>query len=171
MLTGITMACKNPEKAAQFIELLVCPEGRDLLTLGIEGIHYTRDGDKINYIEEERLKDGFAANGWAHPLAWGHVTWPLESRYLPQTEPQRERALESVEIATRNQMPNLIPVTTDAEVEYGGVVNEIYNQYYMEMLLGKIDIDTGLAELSKKWREQGGDKILEAVQQAYEQFK
>jgi len=171
MLTGITMACKNPEKAAKFIELLVCPEGRDLLTLGIEGIHYTKDGDKINYIEEERAKDGFAANGWAHPLAWGHVTWPLESRYLPQTEPQRERALESVEIATKNQVPNLIPVTTDAEVEYGGVVNEIYNQYYMDMLLGKINIDTGLAELSKKWREQGGDKILQAVQQAYEQFK
>lgn len=36
---------------------------------------------------------------------------------------------------------------------------------------GKVDIDKGVEELSKKWRAQGGDKILAEVQQIYDSSK
>lgn len=169
LFTAVTTNAKNPEKAALFIEFMLSEEGRELLELGMEGIHFTREGDKIIYNEEERAKDGFAPNGWAHPLAWGSVMWPLTNNYLPQTEPAAERARESVEIASKYIVPNLVNVTAAAETEYGGVVQEIYDQYFMDMMMGKIDIETGVAELSKKWREQGGDKILEEVNQLYQQ--
>ena len=171
MLTSVTSASKTPDKAVAFIEFITSPEGRDLFTLGLEGIHYDRNGDSIVYHEEERVKDHFAPNGWAHPLAWGYVTWPLESFFLPITEPARDRALLSLEVASDSQIQNLIPVTTDAEVEYGKIVQEIYQQYFMDMLLGKIPIDKGITELSSKWRSQGGDKILPEVNTAYKIYK
>ncbi|MGI2298175.1 extracellular solute-binding protein [Paenibacillus sp. GXUN7292] len=173
LFTAVTTKAKDPKKAAQFIEFMLSPEGRELLELGFEGIHYTKDGDKINYNEEERAKDNFASNGWAHPLAWGNVVWPVTRNYLPQTEPQADRAKQSVEIATSNLVPNLVNTTTPEEIEMGGVfgagiLSELANQYYLDMIAGKVDIDKGLAELSKKWREQGGDKVLAAVNAAYE---
>ncbi|RJX38656.1 extracellular solute-binding protein [Paenibacillus pinisoli] len=173
LFTAITTKAKDPEKAAQFLEFMLSPEGRELLELGIEGVHYTKDGDKVNYNEEERAKDNFASNGWSHPLAWGNVVWPLTRNYLPNTEAQADRAKESVEIATSNLVPNLVNVTTPEEIEMGGVfgkgiLSELANQYYFDMISGKVDIDKGLAELSKKWREQGGDKVLAAVNAAYE---
>ncbi|GGD64277.1 extracellular solute-binding protein [Paenibacillus nasutitermitis] len=171
IFTAVTKEAKNPQKAAQFIEFLLSREGKDLLELGIEGIHYTKDGDKINYNEEERKKDGFADNGWAHPLAWGNVTWPIDDDYLPQTEPQRDRAQQSVELATQYFVPNLVPRKTDAEIELGSTVNDIYNQYFLDILSGKVEIDKGLAELSKKWRQQGGDEILKDVNEAYHSSK
>ena len=89
------------------------------------------------------------------------MTWPLASNYLPQTEPQRDRALDSVVVATRNQMPNLVPFFPDSEIEYSGIVTEIYNQYFMDIMLGNVDLDAGISELKAKWRDQGGQKILD----------
>ncbi|KIL41962.1 ABC transporter substrate-binding protein [Gordoniibacillus kamchatkensis] len=168
LFTAITKNAKDKAKAAKFIEFMLSPEGRSLLELGIEGIHYTKQGDKIVYNEAERAKDGFAANGWAHPLAWGNVVWPLTENYLPQTEPQADRAKQSVDIATKNMVPNLLNTTTAEEVELSGVLGELYTQYYLEMITGKRDIDAGIAELSKKWRDQGGNKVLDAVNKAYQ---
>ncbi|TVY11211.1 hypothetical protein [Paenibacillus cremeus] len=90
---------------------------------------------------------------------------------MPQTEVQADRAKESVDIATQNMVPNLIKSTTDEEVELGSVLNELYKQYFVDMMTGKKDIDAGTAELSKKWREQGGSKVLDAVNKAYQAQK
>lgn len=56
MMTCITAACKNPDKAAAFVDFMVSEEGNNLLRLGIEGIHYTKDGDEIVFNEEERAR-------------------------------------------------------------------------------------------------------------------
>ncbi|NOU75753.1 extracellular solute-binding protein [Paenibacillus sp. LMG 31458] len=171
LFTAVTKNAKNPAKAGQFIEFMLSKEGRSLLELGIEGVHYTKQSDKIVYNEEERAKDGFAAKGWSHPLAWGSVVWPLTENYLPQTEPQSDRAKQSVDLATKNMVPNLLNTTTGEEVELGSVLNELYKQYFTEMMTGKRGIDAGIAELSKKWRDQGGSKVLEAVNKAYQAQK
>lgn len=171
LFTAVTTGAKNPKKAAEFIEFMLSKDGRDLLELGIENVHYTKEGDTIKYNEEERAKDSFASNGWAHPLAWGSVAWPLTNNYLPHTEPQIDRAKDSVKIASQYMVPNLLNVTVPSETEFGGVVNGIYLQYFTNMLIGKIDIESGTAELSKKWRDQGGNKILEEVNIALKEKK
>ena len=169
MFTAITIAAEDPRRVAEFLDFFVSPEGFELVTLGIEDVHYRRTASGIEYVEEERAKDSFASNGWAHPIAWGHVRWPLSENYLPETEPARDRAIESVEVATADQMPNLVPYVTDAEIEYGGVVNEIYEELFLAMLVGRTEIDEGIAELTRRWRDQGGDQIMAEVIEAYEQ--
>ena len=171
MMTCITAACKNPDKAAEFINFMVSEEGNNLLRLGIEGIHYTMDGDEIVYNEEERAKDAFSENGWAHALAWGSFYWPLESNYIPETDPNRERALETVEIATECQVKNLINQKTTVEIDKASVVDDVFVQYFTDMLNGKIDIEEGAKQLSEAWRSQGGDEILESVNEVYHASK
>lgn len=143
MMTCITTACKNQEKAAEFVDFMISEEGNNLLRLGIEGIHYTKDGDNIVFNEEERAKDSFASDGWAHALAWGSFYWPLESEYIPVSDPNREKALETVEIASACQVPNLIKQKTPMEIESLSALNDIYIQYFSDMLQGKISIEEG----------------------------
>lgn len=167
MLTCITAACKNPAKAAEFMNFMVSEEGNELLRLGIEGIHYTKNGDEIVFNEEERAKDAFSPDGWAHALAWGSFYWPLESNYIPDTDPNRERAQETVTIATDSQVKNLINQKTAVEIEKASVVDDIFVQYFNDMLQGKIGIEEGAKKLSEEWRAQGGEEILEAVNEYY----
>lgn len=168
--TGITAGSKNPEKAAEFLEFLV-DDGRDLLTLGIEGVHYTKSGDTITYIEEERQKDNFASGGWAHPLAWGHVWWPLQAMYLPQTEPNREDALYSVEVASRNMNENLIDFVPDSEVDLGARLDDIYNEHFINILLGRTELTLGYAEMVDRWYAQGGEQVIAEAQELYEKSR
>lgn len=170
LYTGITSGAKNPIKAAQFLQFIV-DEGRDLLTLGIEGIHYTGSGDNIKYIEEERAKDNFSPGGWAHPLAWGNVWWPLSAMYLPLTEPNRDDALLSVEYAARNLLDNLIDFTPDAQVELGAQVGDFYNEYFLNIVMGRIGLDAGYKELVEKWYSNGGTEIIAEAQKLYDESK
>lgn len=171
MFTAITAACKNPEKAADFIDLMLSEEGNNLLRLGIEGIHYTKDGDTITFNEEERAKDAFADNGWAHPLAWGSFYWPLESDYLSPNEPNREMALETTKLATQAQKPNLIKEKTPLEIKSSQALNDIMVQYFSDMLQDKLSIEEGAAKLKEAWRSQGGEELLAEVNQVYQDAK
>jgi putative aldouronate transport system substrate-binding protein len=171
LITSITNKAKNPEKAAKFIEFMLSKEGRDLLELGIEGVHFTKKDGKIVYNEAERAKENFASDGWSHPLAWGSVVWPLTTMYLPDTEPQKDRAIESVKVATDNMMPNLINVTTPAEIEQGKVLGEIYTQAFTQMMTGKVSVEEGSADLNKKWRQQGGEQVLKELNTEYKNQK
>ena len=167
-LTCITAACKAPDKAAAFINFMISEEGNDLLRNGIEGIHYTKGADgSIQYNEEERAKDAFADNGWAHALAFGSFYWPLESGYMPETETDRVRALETVELATQAQKPNLIKNKSQAEIASGKALNDIVIQYFSDMLQGKITVENGVRELSEKWRSQGGEEVLAQANELY----
>jgi hypothetical protein len=148
---------------------MVSDSGKNLLRLGIEGVHYTKQGDKIAYNEEERAKDGFAPNGWSHPLAWGSAYWPLDDQYLPETEPQRDRGLKSIQLSPL--APNLFPLLNPIEVEHGAVLDDIYIQHFTDMLSGKLAIDAGIAELGRKWRSQGGDKVLASLNDLYKKQK
>lgn len=171
MMTCITTACKNPDKAAEFINFMVSKEGNDMLRLGIEGIHYTKDGDKIVFNEDERKKDAFASDGWAHALAWGSFYWPLEANYIPATDPDRARELDTVKVASQCQVKNLIKQKTPAEISDGSAVNDIFIQSFSDMLQGKVSIEDGAASLSKDWRSQGGSDILKEVNAAYKASK
>ena len=87
---------------------------------------------------------------------------------MPETEPNKERALETVELATEAQVPNLVKQKTPLEIENGSALEDIFIQYFSDMLQGKIGIEEGAAELSQKWRSQGGEEMLAEVQAAYE---
>ncbi|MEG1777153.1 MAG: ABC transporter substrate-binding protein, partial [Clostridia bacterium] len=172
MMTCITAAFKEPEKAIAFLDFMVSPEGNDLVRLGIPGVHYTKNADgTITYNMEERTKDSFADNGWAHPLAWGSLYWPLESSYMPETELNRERALETVALATQAQKPALVNRKTSLEIENGSALDDIYNQYFVDILQGKYTVEDGAKRLSEEWRSQGGEELLVELNTVYQASK
>ena len=57
------------------------------------------------------------------------------------------------------------------EIENGAAVDDIYTQYFSDMLQGKLSIEEGVEQLSKSWRSQGGEEILEAVNAEYQKTK
>ncbi len=167
MFTAVGITTEYPEKAVSFIDFMISDEGTDLLRLGIEGLHYSMDGDTIVFNEEERQVDAFADNGWAHPIAWGSLYWPLESSYLPESEPDRDRALESVELASEAQVPALIKQTTALEAEVLGSLNDIYLQAFVDMLSGTVGVQEGYDQLVEDWYSQGGTELLAELTNVY----
>ena len=90
---------------------------------------------------------------------------------MPETEPARDRALESVELATACQVKNLISTKTPLEVKNGGMLADIEVQYFSDMLQGKIGIEEGIKKLSEEWRKQGGEELLKEINEIYKSSK
>lgn len=86
---------------------------------------------------------------------------------MPANDPSRERALETVELATMAQKPSLVKQKAPLEVEYSSALNDIYNQYFIDMLYGNISIEEGASQLSKEWRLQGGDEMMAEINSVY----
>ena len=47
------------------------------------------------------------------------------------------------------------------------MVDDVFVQYFNDMLQGNISIEEGAQKLSEDWRSQGGEEILEAVNAVY----
>ena len=52
-------------------------------------------------------------------------------------------------------------------MEYASALNDIYNQYFIDMLYGNISIEDGVKQLSDEWRSQGGDEMLAELNAVY----
>ena len=74
---------------------------------------------------------------------------------------------ESVVTPTDRQVKNLINSKTATEIEKASVVDDVFVQYFNDMLQGNISIEEGAQKLSEDWRSQGGEEILEAVNAVY----
>ena len=57
---AITNNCKNLDAALKFIDYCASQEGQDLMLWGIEGVHWTKDGD--TYVPNEEILDGLQNN-------------------------------------------------------------------------------------------------------------
>lgn len=83
--TMISSSCKNPDRALDYLEFLGTIEGQDLLFKGIEGIHYTMDGDKVVFNTEEWKNEnvmwGFEDGRCYYP--WGNFFYNTMSRWTP----------------------------------------------------------------------------------------
>ena len=86
---------------------------------------------------------------------------------MPDSDPDKDRALASVELATQAQVPNLVNQKTPLEIENGSTLNDVFIQYFSDMLQGKIGIEEGAQQLSESWRSQGGEEMLAELTEAY----
>ena len=57
------------------------------------------------------------------------------------------------------------------EIESLSALNDIYIQYFSDMLQGKISIEEGAKKLSESWRSQGGEELLKELNEVYHASK
>lgn len=76
LINVIPKTCRDPERALDLLEYLNTEEGRKLMCVGIEGVHYDRYEDGVFYgiNQEEQNKDWDPNDGeglTGYPLWWG----------------------------------------------------------------------------------------------------
>ena len=84
-----------------------------------------------------------------------------------KSKTQNETMHSLIDLATQAQKPNLIKQKQPMEVEYGSALDDIYNQYFIDMLYGNISIEDGTAQLIADWHSQGGDEVLAELNSVY----
>ena len=154
---AINVDSANKDAAWAVLEFMASPEGRILDKVGVEGVQYTVENDKIVFT------DKFA--GW-----WARF-WDTTYKFNPQN-PSLEKwvltdaAAKSLEMVSEYAvMDHNILIPDELTPQWDAMVN-LYNEYASDIIRGVKTIDT-FDEFVKQWNDAGGNDFADILQQAF----
>lgn len=171
--TAISSQAKDPLAAAKLLDFLLSDEGTKLSTVGIEGVHYKLDGDKLVWNDEEKAKDpGFNVNtsGQFHELNWGIVRWsPMVSEFYikaSETGVPEYGALVRDNLERVNKYliePASYNAMNEEWAKFMGTGKTLQNEFFIAAVTGKVDIDKGFDNFVKSWKSAGGEQAMKRM--------
>ncbi|MGI6634675.1 MAG: ABC transporter substrate-binding protein [Christensenellales bacterium] len=167
---AISATSEHPDVAMQVLNYVyTTPEMMDLLTFGIEGIDYTRDGDGYIILAES----GYSAD------VYGSANWQMGNHYLCSvTTLQVERGMADIwsrlkefnDTATVLDSTGFFFDTTKYEAEITAVANT-HTEYWSQLYYGQTDdFDSTLAEFNEELYANGLQTLLDACREQYEDY-
>ena len=138
---------KYTERMIEIMDYLASPEGNNLVRYGIEGIHYTIDGDKKVINTAECEKDQFNSKG-----VTSHYISYLQSIDFTFNQDMsvpyaNEIFTPSNDIGKKFSARNPVQGFNDESLTtYGGSISDIERSYESKFVTGQLDIDS-------KWDE------------------
>lgn len=153
--TAIHKDAKNVDAIFRLLDWLTSEEGLWFVNFGIEGEHYTRDGDLVKRTMNMSELQNLGVNQTF--LAYG---------YLPNSESQGyiDAAKFAHSIGEINPVDGLM---VPEMAEYQTVLNDYTKQQFIEMIVGQSPIDPGFDNFVREWNRLGGEQLTKAMNEAY----
>jgi len=158
---AIAKGTKDVKAAVEFIEFLLKPETQKITNYGIEGEHYTMEGERMVPTEEglniawsvyfKQLAD---PNEWYNMYGvmaeWAEYYYPVE----------RNAAKEDVDpVFFMPPQPELVAIKKDLDTKV--------DQYYTEFVMGQRSLDQFDA-FAEEWLKGGGQQVLDGYNELYQ---
>lgn len=176
----ITTACKEVEKAMMWMDYTYSPEGEKLFNLGVEGVSFEYDENKVPHYTDALTKDpaGRPQNQMQLLYAPGGSQWPVNvtmEAVICQKTPIELNAFQTY-AAQLGDTSEILPPITLTEEEIASISSKLtdVNTYVDEVLgslvIGKISIDEIDTVVVPRLKQMGIDDVITVYQTAYERY-
>lgn len=165
---GISSYCQHPAEAMKFLNLLYTDQELvNLLSNGIEGIHYDKseDGTIFPLTQEDTQNAEFLND----------ASWILPNQFLGDVRtgdnPLLWEKLHSYNLSAVNA-PNLGFVFDDSKVqEEKESLNSIASKYAYGLESGQLDPDIYLKEMLQEMKQAGEDKVYQELNEQFTEWR
>lgn len=154
-MTAISRTCKNPERVMMFLNRVNTDrELYNMICFGIEGVHYTKDGNYAIPVENSTYNPNM---DWAYGNQFNGL----------YREGQGENDWELTEEINNSAKPSLAlgfsfdPKNVQTEL---ASVSAVVDEYYHSLATGSLDLDKALPEFLEKLEQAGSKKVIEECQ-------
>lgn len=151
----------NVEAALRVIDYLMSDEGNMFVIYGKEGEHYKWEGDKVvrlisnEEVQELDLEKFFIAQKNLFYHSSDEVLDAME--FLSQPGMATPNPIEGIFI---DELSTIYPDLQDLTITR-----------FTEMIIGEVPVEEGFDKFVEEWYSSGGTELLEAVNQAYKEWK
>lgn len=161
-MLAISTTSEDPERAMMFINLLhTDKELNNLLNFGIEGVHYTRNGEIIS--PTDRTGDYSPGSAWMFGNQFLNYVWESE-------DPEKwDKFREFNQNAHVSPALGFVFNSDPVQSEVGALTNVI-EQYQRALESGSVDPDKVLPEYLNALRAAGLDKVIQEKQRQFDEF-
>jgi len=158
---AIVKGTKDVKAAVEFIEFLLKPETQEITNYGIEGRHFTRDGDTI-VPTQEGLEIAWSVyfKQLARPEEWYNM-YGVMAEWAEYYYPvERNSAKEDVDpVFFMPPQPDLVAKKTDLATKV--------DTFYTEVVMGQRSVNDFDA-FAQDWLKSGGQDILDGYNELYQ---
>lgn len=167
---AVSAMSKNPERTMAALDLLINdPDYVNLLTYGVEGIHYViNDEGVVDYPEgfnNNNTRYDWSNNGW-----W-FLNKDIKLKCVNETQAyldDRDNLLENILI--EDPAVAFIFDTDPVKTEFANVQN-VLTQYWDPLCVGNVkDVDAALEELNKQLSVAGYEKVMEEAKRQFAEY-
>lgn len=162
---SITRNSVSPEKSMQLLNLLYTdPEIMNLLSYGVEGVHYVKTEDGHITFPEGKTTNPFIGEAWRMPNQF--ITYVWEGNPLTLWEDMRrfnEESLHDCDYGFNFDISSVFSVYMDLQ--------EIYGRYRRILENGFADPQEGLAEMNRELDAHFIDEVIAEKQRQYDEWK
>ena len=170
IMFGISSTCENPEKAMVLLnELYTNPEISNLLTSGIEGVHYQVVEELDNGWKNITFPDGVDMNNTGYFASIGVWDMAATAAWLPSGT----ATFEEKEVARDYPYSpafGYVFDSTDYSTELSAL-SSVYNEYEPIISCGAINPDDELPAFINALKAAGIDEMVAANQEQYNAWK
>ncbi|MCA0757794.1 ABC transporter substrate-binding protein [Paenibacillus sp. N4] len=161
-MLGISSTSKDPARAMMLINLLhTDKEINNLLNFGIEGDHYTRNGEIISATGNTANYNPGSA--WMFGSQFLNYVWDTE-------DPDKwAKFKEFNENAKVSPALGFVFNSEPVKAEVGAIANVI-RQYQRALESGSVDVEKTLAEYKAKLKDAGVEKVVAEKQKQFDEF-
>jgi len=161
-MLAISTSSKDPERAMMFINLLhTDKEVNNLLAFGIEGVHYTLNGDIMSPTDQTPQ--------YAHGVAWELGNQFLNHVWDTEDPNKWENYKKFNEGAKSSPALGYVFDSEPVKAEVGALANVI-KQYQRALETGSVDTDKVLPEYIAALKAAGADKVVAEKQKQIDAF-
>lgn len=153
---AINVDSEVKDAAWAVLEFMASPEGRILDKVGIEGMHYNIEGDKIVFTDK-------FAGWWAHFWDTTNNFNPTPALAEPVLTPAAQDSLDKVNEYMVMDHNLLIPEELTPQWD---AMNQLYNEYAADIVRGIKPIEA-FDEFVEKWNENGGNDFHDLLQETF----
>jgi len=161
-MLGISSTSEDPERAMMFINLLhTNKEINNMLNFGIEGTHFTRNGEIIS--ATDKTGDYNPGSAWMFGSQFLNYVWDSE-------DPEKwDKFREFNQNAIVSPGLGFVFDSEPVKAEVGAMANVI-KQYQRALETGSVDVDKVLPEYLAALKAAGLDKVITEKQKQFDAF-
>lgn len=162
---------KNPERLLEVMDYFATDEGLDFLRYGIEGVHYTRNGEEKVLNAAEYEKDCFNSGSvkthtMNYLIGFDHTYW------FPEHLPYNKIIGEGIDQLKPYGLPSKVyGFSSENNTRMAPAMTDVFNKYQARFVTGELDIDSGWDEYIQKYKEAGYDTVEKEVNDYMAKFK
>ncbi|MEC0494144.1 extracellular solute-binding protein [Bacillus glycinifermentans] len=149
---------KEVRQILAFFDRIAEEDLNHLMLYGIEGVHYEKKGDQ-HYIRKQENYHRWEADIQPLQQLIGINKQALKSAEDPLRAKHEKLEKDNREIAVANPAE---PLCSATQMDRGTELKKIIDDATFRFILGEID-EKGFEEAVKKWENQGGEKIIEEL--------
>ncbi|PYI53350.1 hypothetical protein [Paenibacillus flagellatus] len=160
---------KKRKRMLEMLDWWVSPEGEDIIKNGIEGVHYQKKSDGTYEMTDALKAEGEGRQSllWNWMLRGSSNTFNIYKWSQPKWAEEMEKSITNAKKYPYKNASDGYLSSSETFTKQGKALSDKFLQSVLEIIAGKKPVES-IRDTIADWKKNGGDKIVEEVNTAFQ---